>query len=142
MVTSLTWFRNDGAPLTGGDISGGVVLRGQINDWPGAPFAPMELVNDVPASGDTAQRVRITAYAADGDESGEMVTQHWLQARSTYSNACKADAQDKWTPVGGLFMLEIGDIPPGASRTIEFRLKVPADAILGHTSIRLEASCA
>lgn len=51
-----------------------------------------------------------------------------LECRSCAATGVPADQQEDWTPIGPTQILTIGDIPPGAMRTLELRIKIPVDS--------------
>ena len=110
--------------------------RGTITDLPDAASFPLYLWNDKGGgSASSMMTVKIGIRDICGTSNDVVITgtelngyMPMIECRSYGSAGCSDDSQEAWTPIGGSLMLDIGDIPANARRSLYLRMNVYADA--------------
>lgn len=140
-----TFYDQNGAQiLAANPLDFGNLVKGVVTELPASQF-PFLLWNDK-GGGSAAKMtgVSITILDATGGTEGECINGTvgngelpFFLAKSLGSSGCPDDGQAEWTRVGGARVLEVGDIPANASRSIYLKIDTPTDATVGAANIKV-----
>jgi hypothetical protein len=140
-----SFYENDSTPPAGTVINGGNpiaygnITRGLVGVPTDAQQLPIHLWNDKNVgTAKTMEQVKIGVKDSLGGNSGFFIAgtalngnKPFYEAKSTGALNCPDDAQLTYSPIGGVTMLLVGDIPANARRHIWIQCNVPADSVAG-----------